>query len=125
MRRTKILSQGGLTYDESIRGTRGDDVIDGGDGADIMRGGAGHDTFVFHRGDSPADGLPDLILDFNPQRDTILFDGVSPREVSILHVEDGVLLRYGTIGTAGDPALISQVHLPGVSHTADLHILFA
>jgi Ca2+-binding RTX toxin-like protein len=62
-----ILGYGG---NDTLNGGAGDDVLIAGTGADRLRGGPGADTFVF-----AADGLRDLIEDFQPGLDRINLQG--------------------------------------------------
>ena len=64
---------------------------------DLMRGGEGNDSFVWGFGE----GGNSIILDFNPDEDTIDFSGLSdPGSVLVTETEDG-----GTLITAGSLTL--------------------
>lgn len=54
---------------DHIEGEGGNDWIDGGPGDDALIGGKGNDRFVLRKG-----GGHDVIYDFKPGEDTILFD---------------------------------------------------
>jgi len=66
-----ILQGGDL--DDRIDGGGGFDFISGGGGNNVLRGGSGEDTFLFDsRTDVPSHTR---ILDFNPAKDTLTFQG--------------------------------------------------
>ncbi|WP_311029148.1 right-handed parallel beta-helix repeat-containing protein [Mesorhizobium koreense] len=62
---------GGSSRDYLVGGA-GDDVLIGGGGKDDLTGGAGADKFVF----GPDSG-PDHLLDFNPQEDMLVLQGLN------------------------------------------------
>ncbi|WP_207209210.1 calcium-binding protein [Loktanella sp. IMCC34160] len=91
---------GGSGHDE-LRGGRGDDTLAGGDGDDVLVGDDGADTFIFEDGG-------DHILDFEDNRDTILFDAtlwgggtLTPQQIlSFASVGlEGVVFDFGAGGT--------------------------
>jgi hypothetical protein len=59
--------------DDVINGGSGRDYIDGGAGSDTLSGGDGADIFIFK---NPNAGDCDIILDFDPTQDTLVFSGV-------------------------------------------------
>ena len=63
----------GLGGRDKLKGGNGNDVLYGGNHADTLIGGDGRDTFVFSQS-----GLFDTIKDFDPVKDTIVFqfDGI-------------------------------------------------
>ncbi|MBF0120117.1 MAG: hypothetical protein HQK79_14885 [Desulfobacterales bacterium] len=69
-----ILS--GTSGNDSINGEAGDDIIDGESGDDRLTGGSGGDVFVF----STTSGN-DVITDFDPGKDRIVFQGLTPSHV--------------------------------------------
>lgn len=77
-----------------IFGGRGADLIAGQEGADILWGGKGGDSFVFVAGD----GAVDLIMDFNPKKDHLLFAGIDLEDVSygrgVLRAGDDVIAVF-------------------------------
>ncbi len=74
-----------------IFGGRGDDFIAGMEGSDTLFGGHGRDQFVFVRGE----GSVDLIIDFNPNKDTLVFAGTKLDHIEyhngIVRVDDTVV----------------------------------
>ncbi len=75
-------SLSGSLGNDFIDGRGGKDRLEGGLGIDTLNGGAGGDEFVFNailRGPFPpfpiVEALPDVIEDFTPGRDELLFDG--------------------------------------------------
>jgi len=76
----------GTVGDDIIDGRRGDDVIDGGAGNDTLIGGAGRDRFVLREG-----GGYDIVADFNPVEDRVLFDFSSYSDLIFLgFLSDGL-----------------------------------
>jgi Ca2+-binding RTX toxin-like protein len=69
---------GGASSDILVGGA-GDDILIGGGGKDNLTGGAGADKFVF----GPDSG-PDHLLDFNPQEDTLVLQGLNFQSVDQL-----------------------------------------
>jgi Ca2+-binding RTX toxin-like protein len=65
--------------DDMLVGGAGDDTLEGGAGGDILRDGGGSDRLVGGEGADifvlDADGLPDVIADFQPGRDRIDLSG--------------------------------------------------
>ena len=66
-----ISSLGG---NDTVDGRAGNDTIIGGAGEDILTGGTGADTFVFDRDAALTSGEVDVILDFNPEEDSLAID---------------------------------------------------
>ena len=60
---------------DTINGGNGADVINGGNGNDVLIGGNGSDTFTFESGDGH-----DIILDFDANKDCLLYTSPSPRD---------------------------------------------
>ncbi|MBL6454365.1 hypothetical protein JMJ55_03450 [Belnapia sp. T6] len=74
-------------------GEAGADTLDGGGGADMLGGGAGPDLFRF----APGSGV-DRILDYNPAKDRLLFEGFAAVE---LHWEGSeAVIRFRDAGGA-------------------------
>ena len=71
---------------DTLDGGAGNDVLDGGTGNDVLFGGLGADTFLFKPFNAP--GL-DVIADFNPFEDKLLFD--LPGDFSKFHLDASVL----------------------------------
>lgn len=91
----------GNTGNDELRGGGGDDTLAGGAGDDILVGDVGADVFVF-------DGGSDHILDFEDNRDTILFDAalwgggaLTPQQVlSFASIGlEGVVFDFGAAGS--------------------------
>lgn len=61
--------------DDTLQGGHGRDTIAGGRGDDEMQGGWGADAFLFIKGESLAADEADIIADFAPGRDKVVFDG--------------------------------------------------
>jgi len=81
------------------KGTDGDDRLRGGDGRDTLDGGSGDDTFIQNFNDVGNN----TIADFNPDEDTIDFQGIdSDTELSITQTEDG-----GTFIDAGNGSTLT------------------
>ena len=57
--------------DDTVDGGAGNDNIEGGVGNDLLIGGLGADTFLFKPFSVPGQ---DIIADFNPLEDNLLFD---------------------------------------------------
>jgi Ca2+-binding RTX toxin-like protein len=57
--------------DDVIKAGSGDDIVIGGAGSDVMTGGEGDDTFEFFGED--LDGSLDVITDFMPEADVVVF----------------------------------------------------
>lgn len=57
--------------DDVLRGGRGADTLIGGAGADILKGGRGGDVFVFETETDSRRSAPDVIVDFQRNRDMI------------------------------------------------------
>ena len=85
----RIAGGGGADW---VWAGRGADVLYGRAGSDVLVGGGGRDTFRFDDGDAQP-GAPDLIRDFDPQRDTIdlhLVDAIGGKRGSAFHwIGDG------------------------------------
>jgi len=62
----------GLDGNDYIDAGRGDDFVNGGAGLDFLIGGKGNDTFIFS-----ASSERDIILDFDPDEDEIVFEGIT------------------------------------------------
>ena len=56
---------------DTLLGGAGNDTLDGGTGNDVLLGGLGADTFIFKPFNAPGQ---DIIADFNPFEDHIVFD---------------------------------------------------
>ena len=54
----------------------GNDQVTGGTGVDTWTGGAGTDLFIFTAADQSPTGTPDVITDFVPGTDTLVFQGL-------------------------------------------------
>ncbi|WP_301553818.1 hypothetical protein [Limimaricola cinnabarinus] len=100
--------------DDRISGGGGDDVLRDGGGSDTLSGGAGADLFVLD-----ADGRPDIITDFDPERDRLdLSAWTMLRDVSqiVMRPEgSGLWLEYGAErlllrGTGGQPPDLAALH---------------
>lgn len=84
--------------DDIINGAKGDDYINGGAGMDELRGGAGADTFVF---DAKGQAGCDVIVDFNPDEDTLAFLNVSAGQklgqfhnISVIDSDQGAVVEF-------------------------------
>lgn len=89
----------GLGGSDTLKGGKGNDVLIGGSQADTLVGGAGRDTFIFSQS-----GDPDTIKDFDPDKDTIVFqfDGVTGASWD----DDTSLLSVVPGGLPGDPVVL-------------------
>ncbi|SFE41916.1 calcium-binding protein [Roseivivax sediminis] len=67
-----FLAGGGRN--DRLEGGAGADTLNGGEGDDVLEGGLGADTFVFNR---MTQGERDVILDFQPDLDTLLIRGIA------------------------------------------------
>ena len=83
---------------DTLQGGFGGDTIIGGLGDDEMRGSWGADEFVFVKGESLALSEADVISDFTPGRDVIVFEGWG------LHDEEDWLSGMTASGDAFDTA---------------------
>jgi len=80
---------------DTLNGGKGDDILLGGGGDDVLTGGKGSDTFIF----GPGDG-DDRITDFEKNKDTIFFDGISGvddfGDLTFTKIGSDVLVTWGT-----------------------------
>lgn len=104
----RMLNRNGTLGSDSIAGGTGDDRLLANDGADTMTGGAGDDVFVFQPGDGQ-----DVIRDFRPGEDTLLFVGLRADQVTTRATADGIEVTYGTTR-----ANVATVKLSGVTSLA-------
>jgi len=82
----------GLATDDVLIGGKGNDYLDGGAGNDTLTGGAGSDVFIMREG-----GGTDVITDFNPAEDLILFDyGAFPDAMFVGQLYEGEWTVEGT-----------------------------
>jgi len=85
----------GDSGDDRLEGGNGNDILMDGDGRDTLVGGNGNDTFVLS-----ADGTTDVILDFDPQRDSLDLSGFlllrSAAQLEITTTATGAEIRYGS-----------------------------
>lgn len=105
------LVQGGGAAD-TLAGGAGDDRIEGRTGWDALAGGAGRDVFVFSAGDGQ-----DVITDFQPGIDRLLFQDMVLSKLSIATGPAGVVVSYNQ-GR-------DTVTLNGVSSIATSELSFA
>jgi Ca2+-binding RTX toxin-like protein len=96
-----------------LNGGKGDDTLWGGGGDDLLTGGKGGDLFGF----GPGDG-DDRITDFEKNKDTIFFQGISGvddfGDLTFTKVGSDVLITWGT----GDSILLEGVKLNQI-HSGD------
>jgi Ca2+-binding RTX toxin-like protein len=96
-----------------LNGGKGDDTLWGGGGDDVLTGGKGNDLFGF----GPGDG-DDRITDFEKNKDTIFFHGISGvddfGDLTFTKVGNDVLISWGT----GDSILLEGVKLNQI-HASD------
>lgn len=64
----------GLLGDDRLFGDAGNDFLDGSPGNDQLTGGDGSDIFRFEGDVTPSTGGHDLVLDYTPGQDSLLFD---------------------------------------------------
>ncbi|WPY97051.1 calcium-binding protein (plasmid) [Limimaricola variabilis] len=117
------LRRSGGPGDDRVSGGGGDDVLRDGGGSDTLSGGGGTDLFVLD-----ADGRPDTITDFDPERDRLdLSAWAMLRDISQLVMRRegvGVWLEYGAErlllrgadGRAPDLAALRSADLIGGTH---------
>jgi Ca2+-binding RTX toxin-like protein len=111
---------GGSARDYLVGGD-GNDVLIGGGGKDDLTGGAGADQFVFG-----LDSGPDHLLDFNPQEDTLVLQGLNFQSVD--QVLEGTFDDKGSLvvpldgpdahfsWSASDYVLLVGVHLDDLTN---------
>jgi RTX calcium-binding nonapeptide repeat (4 copies) len=98
-------------YCDVLTGTAGADQIIGMKGTDLLTGGGGADDFVFRQGDGV-----DLIQDFHPGEDHLVFQGLDASQVTVeLRTFGSVSLLDVTYGSSGDHVLLSGVTSLGAS----------
>ena len=66
----------GGTGDDIVRGGEGDDVVVGNEGSDVLISGAGSDIYEFFA-DQFVEGDVDVVLDFEVDRDSLVFIGTT------------------------------------------------
>lgn len=102
----------GSVAGEVLSGMAGDDILFDGYGTDTLAGGAGADLFVL-----AADGVPDVILDFEPGRDRLdlsAFDFLyDVAQLTLVPTASGGTLSFGgetlEITTAGSLPLTAAI----------------
>jgi len=94
--------RGGAGSDTLVGGL-GDDILDGGSGSDTLFGGAGRDGFVIPS-TAPAPGDVNILADFNPAEDYIVFDG-DPRSLLISQVGADTVISYPVAGQSPQAAV--------------------
>jgi Ca2+-binding RTX toxin-like protein len=111
----------GGTSRDYLFGGAGDDVLIGGGGKDDLTGGPGANKFVF----GPNSG-PDHLLDFNPQEDTLVLQGLNFQSVD--QVLEGTFDDKGSLvvpldgpdahfsWSASDYVLLVGVHLDDLTN---------
>ncbi|MBV8045812.1 MAG: hypothetical protein JO171_01555 [Paludibacterium sp.] len=97
----------GTADDDQITGSPWHDLIEGGQGNDKLAGAAGRNFYYWHYSDL---GGTDLVEDFFPAKDTLVFDGVTATNLSLTTEEmDTVVVVHGE-----DGAVLQRVVLLGV-----------
>jgi Ca2+-binding RTX toxin-like protein len=104
---------GGSGIDQ-LTGGGGKDWLDGGSNADTLTGGAGADSFVFTT--MPRKGEQDLITDFDPAMDRMLFDN----RVFDAIGTDGKLARDAFVANASGTAMDREDRLVYETDTGKL-----
>ena len=125
--------------DDIIGGSKGDDTLDGGAGSDYLLGGEGKDTFIHNfaqSGNITFDGGTnfgtDTIGDFNPDQDSIDFQGIDDitgLTVTALSGQTTIAAGDGTtltfIGVSPDELIGANITLNGEAISSeDLQSLF-
>ncbi|WP_405048112.1 calcium-binding protein [Flexibacterium corallicola] len=77
---------------DTVKGGAGNDTITGGKGNDTLTGGTGSDTFIFERDDDK-----DVITDFDPGNDTILFEGFGNNRDSFNEIMNNASNQNGNV----------------------------
>jgi len=75
---------------DRMSGGDGNDTLIGGSGDDTMAGGSGGDVFVFD-----ANSGNDTITDFNPEEDSLQFEGIDQNEVSMVFENGNTIVTFG------------------------------
>jgi len=81
--RLTLLAQASTAGDDTIVGFNVNDTIRGGAGNDAIDGGAGDDTYIYARGDGN-DVIIEGAAGYFSTIDTLVLEGISPTDVSLL-----------------------------------------
>lgn len=81
--------------DDSIFGGSGNDTIRGDTGDDTLRGGTGADDFVFGHTYTAGGEGDDVIMDFNPHEDRLVFEGLRYEDLHVSYGEGKTYISYG------------------------------
>ena len=95
---------------DTITGGGGADFIMGGAGADVLAGGTGPDCFVYEALNQSPARAPDTILDFQPGKDFLVFDGLLKGEFAYL--------AAGAFSAAGN----SEARFDAASHLLQVDV---
>ena len=110
----------GNAGDDLLFGGRGRDLLDGGDGNDVVNGGRGNDTVIGGEGDDTLSGGngrdefifeglfgDDVIVDFNEDRDQLIFLDTDISELSQIETSSGTEIT--AIGDTDGTVLLLNV----------------